>query len=342
MRIVIDAMGGDNAPQAPVQGAIEAVKKYGCDITLVGDSAKIEPLLEGADRSKITVVHTSEVISNEEKATTAIRGKKDSSMSVALKLVADGEGDAIVSAGSTGALLTGATFIVKRIKGVQRGALGAVLPTKGKNGVMLLDSGANAECTPEYLLQFAFLGSLYMNKVEGVEKPRVALLNNGTEDGKGDPLRKEAFELLKAASDEGRINFVGNMEGRDILSGEAEVLVCDGFSGNIALKTTEGTAMFIMRELKHILYKNILTKIAALLIKPGLYALKDKMDYNKVGGAPFLGISKSVIKAHGSSNAESYCSAIRQAINFAGCGYIDAVKENLEYMTVKKAEKTEE
>ena len=342
MRIVIDAMGGDNAPNAPVKGALEAIKRYGCEITLVGDSAKIEPLLEGADKSKITVVHTSEVISNEEKATTAIRGKKDSSMSVALKLVADGEGDAIVSAGSTGALLTGATFIVKRIKGVQRGALGAVIPTKGKNGVMLLDSGANAECSAEYLLQFAFLGSLYMEKVEGVKNPRVVLLNNGTEDGKGDPLRKEAFDLLTAAANDGRINFVGNMEGRDILSGDADVLVCDGFTGNIALKTTEGTAMFIMRELKHILYRNIVTKIAALLVKPGLYALKDKMDYNKVGGAPFLGISKPVIKAHGSSNAESYCSAIKQAINFAGCGYIDAIKENLEYMTVKKADKTEE
>ena len=336
MKIVIDAMGGDHAPKAPVLGALEASQRFGCDIVLVGDSAQIEPLLEGKNREKITVVHTSEVITNEEKATTAIRGKKDSSMSVALKMVADGEGDAVVSAGSTGALLTGATFIVKRIKGVQRGALGAVLPTKGKNGVMLLDSGANAECTAEYLLQFAFMGSLYMEKVEGVSCPRVAMLNNGTEEGKGDPLRKEAFELLKQAAEEGRINFIGNMEGRDILSGDADVLVCDGFSGNVALKTVEGTAMFVMREIKHILYKNVVSKIAALLVKPGLYALKDKMDYNKVGGAPFLGISKPVIKAHGSSNEESYCSAIKQAINFAQGGYIDAVKENIEHMTVKK------
>ena len=337
MRIAIDAMGGDLAPKAPVLGALAASEKFGCDIVLVGDSAQIEPLLEGKDRSRITVVHTTEVISNDEKATSAVRSKKDSSMSVALKLVADGEADAVVSAGSTGALLTGATFIVKRIKGIQRGALGTVLPTKGENGVMLLDCGANAECTPEYLLQFGFLGSFYMNKVEGIERPRVALLNNGTEDGKGDPLRKEAFELLRQASDEGRINFVGNMEGRDILSGEADVLVCDGFSGNIALKSVEGTAMFVMREVKHVLYKNIISKIAALLIKPGLYALKDKMDYNKVGGAPFLGISKPVIKAHGSSNEESYCSAIKQAIAFVDGGFIQAVCENIEYMTVKKA-----
>ncbi|MBO5973363.1 MAG: phosphate acyltransferase PlsX, partial [Clostridia bacterium] len=308
----------------------------GCEVVLVGDSAQIEPLLEGKDRSRVSIVHTTEVITNEEKATSAVRAKKDSSMSVALKLVADGEADAVVSAGSTGALLTGATFIVKRIKGIQRGALGTVLPTKGQNGVMLLDCGANAECTAEYLLQFGFLGSLYMNKVEGVQCPRVALLNNGTEEGKGDPLRKEAFELLKQASDEGRINFVGNVEGRDILSGDCDVLVCDGFSGTIALKSVEGSAMFVMRELKHVLYKNILSKIAALLVKPGLFALKDKMDYNKVGGAPFLGISGPVIKAHGSSNEESYCSAIGQAIRFVEGGFIKAVCENIEYMSVKK------
>ena len=336
MKRAIDVMGGDLAPKAPVLGALAAADRFGCEVVLVGDSAQIEPLLEGKDRSRVTVVHTTEVISNDEKATSAVRAKKDSSMSVALKLVADGEADAVVSAGSTGALLTGATFIVKRIKGIQRGALGTVLPTRGKNGVMLLDCGANAECTPEYLLQFGFLGSFYMNKVEGIECPRVALLNNGTEDGKGDPLRKEAFELLRQASDEGRINFVGNMEGRDILSGEADVLVCDGFSGNIALKSVEGTAMFVMREVKHVLYKNIISKVAALLIKPGLYALKDKMDYNKVGGAPFLGISKPVIKAHGSSNEESYCSAIKQSIAFVDGGFIQAVCENIGYMTVKK------
>ena len=336
MKIAIDVMGGDLAPKAPVLGALAAAEKFGCEVVLVGDSAQIEPLLEGKDRSRVSIVHTTEVISNEEKATSAVRAKKDSSMSVALKLVADGEADAVVSAGSTGALLTGATFIVKRIKGIQRGALGTVLPTKGQNGVMLLDCGANAECTPEYLLQFGFLGSLYMNKVEGVQCPRVALLNNGTEEGKGDPLRKEAFELLKQASDEGRINFVGNVEGRDILSGDCDVLVCDGFSGNIALKSVEGTAMFVMRELKHVLYKNILSKIAALLVKPGLFALKDKMDYNKVGGAPFLGISGPVIKAHGSSNEESYCSAIGQAIRFVEGGFIKAVCENIEYMSVKK------
>jgi glycerol-3-phosphate acyltransferase PlsX len=326
-------MGGDNAPQATVEGALKASELYGCEIILVGDEEKIRPLLNGSD--KVTVVHASQTVENEEKATSAFRTKKDSSMNVALSMLAEGKADAVVSAGSTGALLTGAIFTVKRIKGIKRGALASILPAKNRK-TMLLDSGANAECTPEYLLQFAFLGSIYMNKVLGVENPKVALLNNGTEDGKGAPLQKEAFKLLSEVSEEGRINFIGNLEGRDILEGKADVLVCDGFSGNVALKTIEGTAMFVMSNLKEAFMKNTLSKLSALMAKNSLRSLKSKLDYKKVGGAPFLGISKPVIKAHGSSNGEAICAAIGQAISFAESGFIEAVNENLEYMTQKR------
>ena len=337
MRIVIDAMGGDNAPQAPVRGAVAASLKYGCEIILVGDSEKIKPLLaEGDNGGKISVVHASESIENDEKATAAVRGKKDSSMSVALSLLAEGKADAAVSAGSTGALLTGATFIVKRIKGVRRAAIATVMPNAQGGKSMLLDSGANSECTPEFLLQFALLGSLYMEKICGVNNPRVAILNNGTEDKKGAPLQKETFPLLKSASDRGFINFIGNKEGRDILSGTADVLVCDGYSGNIALKTIEGTASFIMKELKAAFKKNMVTKLSALAAKKSIYELRDTLDYKKVGGAPFLGISKPVIKAHGSSDADAFCAAVNQAIIFSESGYIKAVSDNIESMSDKK------
>ncbi len=340
MRIAIDAMGGDNAPQAPVEGALKAVSEYGCEVTLVGDEAKIKELLsgrEGAD--KITVVHASETIENDEKATAAVRGKKDSSMSVMLTLLAEGKADAAVSAGSTGALLTGATFIVKRIKGVRRAAIGTVMPNAEGGRTMLLDSGANAECTPEFLLQFAILGSLYMEKVCGISSPRVALLNNGTEDKKGAPLQKESFGLLKEAGERNIINFIGNKEGRDILAGTADVLVCDGFSGNIALKTVEGTASFIMKLLKEAFKKNTVTKLSALAAKKSIYELRDKLDYKKVGGAPFLGISKPVVKAHGSSDADAFCAAVRQALVFSESGYIKAVSENIESIAEKNDEK---
>ncbi|MBQ7624090.1 MAG: phosphate acyltransferase PlsX [Clostridia bacterium] len=337
MRIAIDAMGGDNAPQAAAEGALLAVSEYGCEITLVGDEERIKPLLEGKDNAeKITLVHASETIENDEKATAAVRGKKDSSMSVALTLLAEGKADAAVSAGSTGALLSGATFIVKRIKGVRRAAIATVMPNLSGGKTMLLDSGANSECTPEFLLQFALLGSLYMEKICGVSSPRVALLNNGTEEKKGAPLQKESFELLKSAGARNMINFIGNKEGRDIFAGDADVLVCDGFSGNIALKTIEGTAAFIMKELKAAFMKNPMTKISALAAKKSLSSLKNTLDYNKVGGAPFLGISKPVIKAHGSSDAEAFCAAVGQAIVFSESGYIRAVSENIDSIAEKK------
>jgi len=212
--------------------------------------------------------------------------------------------------------------------------LGAPVPQKTGGFALLLDSGANAECTPEYLLQFAFMGSLYMKTQAGIERPRVALINNGTEAGKGDPLRHETYDLLTAAHNEGRINFIGNMEGRDVLAGAADVLICDGFTGNVMMKTIEGTAGFIMKELKTIMYANLPSKLAALVLKPGLTRLKNMMDYKNIGGAPLLGISKPVIKAHGSSDARAICSACEQAMLYAHGGFIAQVEQNMEYMTV--------
>ena len=336
MRIILDAMGGDHAPQAAVEGAVQAAEKYGCQILLVGKQEEIDPILAGRCPDKITVRHASEVITMEDKYSTAFRQKKDSSMTVSLNMLNSKEGDVVISAGSTGALLTGATLLNKRIKGIRRAALGAPVPQKTGGFALLMDSGANAECTPEFLLQFAYMGSLYMKTQAGIEQPRVALINNGTEEGKGDTLRHEAYDLLKKAHQEGRINFIGNMEGRNVLAGEADVLVCDGFTGNVLMKTIEGTAGFIMKELKSILYANLPSKLAALVLKPGLTKLKNMMDYKTIGGAPLLGVSKPVIKAHGSSDARAFCSACEQAMLFAHGGFIGQVEDNIAYMTVGK------
>ena len=336
MKIILDAMGGDNAPQASVEGAVLAAQQYGCNIILVGRQEELEPALAGRCRDRITVHHASEVITMEDKYSTAFRAKKDSSMTVGLELLNRGEGDVLISAGSTGALLTGATLLTKRIRGIRRAALGAPIPQRTGGYALLLDSGANAECTPEFLLQFAFMGSLYMQTQQGIERPRVALINNGTEEGKGDTLRHEAYDLLKKACGEGRINFIGNLEGREVLSGAADVLICDGFTGNVMMKTIEGTAGFIMKELKNVLYANLPSKLAGLVLKPGLARLKERMDYKSIGGAPLLGISRPVIKAHGSSDARAFCSACEQAILFTHSGFISQVEQNLAYMTIPK------
>lgn len=334
MKIILDAMGGDNAPQAPVEGAVLAAERYGCDIFLTGDETRLSALLQGRGAGHITIVPTTEVISMEDKPSTAIRQKKDSSMSVGLRMLAEGQADAMISAGSTGALLTGATLVTKRIKGVRRAALGTLVPQQNGGKAILMDCGANAECTPEYLVQFALMGYLYMKCQQGVERPRVALVNNGAEEGKGDPLRQETYRLLQQAHAEGRICFVGNLEGRDIFSGSAEVLVCDGFTGNVLLKTVEGTAGFLLRELKEIFYANGLSKLAALALKPGLKRLRGKLDYKSVGGAPLFGISKPVIKAHGSSDARAIRSAIRQAMEAVDSGLVDAIAANIDAMRV--------
>ena len=337
MRIIIDAMGGDNAPEEIVKGAVRAKRELGVDVTLVGIEERVRECLAAEGCNDIDVVNATEVVTMEDDPSTAIRRKKDSSMAVALNLLRDGAGDAVVSAGSTGALLTGATLTVKRIRGIRRAALAPVLPA-GEHGVMLIDCGANVECTAEYLLQFAFMGSFYARKLMGCEAPRVGLLNVGTEDTKGGTLQHQAFALLKKAGDEGRINFVGNVEGTDVFAGKAEVVVTDGFTGNVLLKTTEGVIKFMMGALKGVFYKSTVNKLAAAVLKGDLKEMKKSMDVNEVGGTALIGISKPVVKAHGSSNAASIFAAVRQAIAFAGSGLISDINANIEYMKIKGEE----
>ena len=334
MRIIIDAMGGDNAPGEIVKGAVRAKRELDVDVTLVGVEDKVKACLEAEGCTDIDVVNATEVVTMEDDPSTATRRKKDSSMAVALNLLKDGAGDAVVSAGSTGALLTGATLTVKRIRGIRRAALAPVLPA-GEHGVMLIDCGANVECTAEYLLQFAFMGSFYAKKLMGCEAPRVGLLNVGTEDTKGGELQHQAFALLKKAGEEGRINFIGNVEGTDVFAGKAEVVVTDGFTGNVLLKTTEGVIKFMMGALKGVFYKNTVNKLAAAVLKSDLKEMKKSMDVNEVGGTALIGISKPVIKAHGSSNAASLFAAVRQAVAFVDSGLIGDINDNIEYMKIK-------
>lgn len=336
MKIIFDAMGGDNAPAAPVEGALRAKDELGAEIVLVGRSEEITALL-GDRAGDAEIVDAREIITMEDDPSTACRRKKDASMTVALRMLAEGNGDAVVSAGSTGALLTGATLIVKRIPGIRRAALAPVLPA-GEHGVMLIDCGANAECTPEYLLQFAFMGSFYAGKMMGCENPRVGLVNNGTEDTKGDALRRETFALLKKAADEGKINFIGNIEGTDVFSGKAEVAVTDGFTGNILLKTTEGVIKYMMKSLKGVFYRSTFNKLAAAVLKKDLGIMKKSMDVNEVGGTALIGISKPVIKAHGSSDAACIFAAARQAVQFAESGMIGLILENIDSMRISAAE----
>lgn len=334
MKIIIDAMGGDNAPAAVVKGAVRAKKELGVDIVLVGKVEEVKACLENEGCNDIEVVDAREVVTMEDDPSTATRRKKDSSMTVALNMLRDGAGDAVVSAGSTGALLTGATLIVKRIKGIRRAAMAPVLPA-GEHGIMLIDCGANVDCTPEYLLQFAFMGSFYAKKIMGCENPRVGLLNVGTEDTKGGDLQHETFALLKQAHDEGRINFVGNIEGAGVFADAADVVVTDGFTGNVLLKATEGCIKFMMTQLKGVFYKSTVNKLAAAVLKSDLAAMKKSMDVNEVGGTAFVGISKPVIKAHGSSDDKSIFAAIRQAVKFVDSGIIADINENIEYMKLK-------
>ncbi len=337
MKIIIDAMGGDHAPQAIVQGAVDAQREFGIDIVLVGREAEVNaclaPLGAQAD-PHIRVVNADEVIDMHDDPATAVRRKKNSSMSVALELLRSGEGDAAISAGSTGALLTGATLLVRRIRGIRRAAMAPVLPNGGK-GVVLIDCGANVECTPEYLLQFGYMGSFYSQKILGCENPRVGLLNNGSEDTKGTLLCKESYALLQEASEAGRLNFIGNVEGTDVFSGKVDVIVTDGYSGNILLKTVEGTAKFMMKNVKQILMKSPKTKIGALLLKSDLQGLKKMMDVSEVGGTAFIGITRPVIKAHGSSNARAVRSAVQQAIRFVNANVTEDIEKNIDYMKLR-------
>ena len=317
MKIIVDAMGGDNAPQAVVRGALDARKTLGVDIILVGRAADILRCVEECGEKNlpkgVELRDASEVVEICDDPATAFKVKKDSSLTVGLNLLKEGQGDAFVSAGSTGALLAGATLVVKRIRGLRRAAMGPVIPVFGGRAV-LCDCGANAECTPEYLLQFAYLGSFYAKRVLGVENPRVGLLNIGAEETKGDTLRLETHALLKAAGEAGRINYIGSIEGNDAMMGEADVIVADGFTGNVFLKSMEGAAKFMFKELKKVFYSSAKTKIGAMLIKNDLASMKKLLDPSEVGGTAFLGISKPVIKAHGSSDALAFRNAVRQAM----------------------------
>ena len=316
MRILIDAMGGDHAPDAIVRGAIDAAKEFDVQIVLVGRGETILKSLGnlGLDTlpKGVEVANADDVVDMHDDPATVIRARKDSSMVVGLRMLAEGQGDAFISAGSTGALLSAATLVVKRVKGIRRAALCPEIPNDNKT--LLIDCGANAECTPEFLLQFAFLGTVYAKKVQGKANPTVGLLNIGTEDSKGTALQKETYGLLQKAHEMGLICFAGNVEARDVPLGAVDVVVADGFSGNILLKSIEGTAAFLGGLMKDMFKKNLLTKVAALLCKDGIAAFKKRMDYREVGGTMLLGITRPVVKAHGSSDARAIRSAVKQAM----------------------------
>ena len=338
MKIIVDAMGGDNAPLEIVKGALAGQKHWGVDIALTGDESAIRDALaqcgQGELPQGVEIVPTSQTVDMCDDPATVFRRKKDTSMGVGLTMLREGKADALVSAGSTGALLTGATLITKRIHGIRRAAMAPVIPTTTGQAV-LIDCGANAECTPEYLVQFAYLGSFYAQQVLGLERPRVGLLNIGAEDSKGTDLQKQTLARLKEADAAGHLHFIGNIEAKEAIKGGCDVIVTDGFSGNILLKTMEGVGSFAGHALGDIFRKNLLTKLAAAMVMPGLRAFKAQLDPNKVGGTAFIGISRPVIKAHGSSNAEAIDNAIGQARQVAESGIIGQIQENVHLMQVQ-------
>ena len=341
MKIILDAMGGDHAPEAPVLGAVEAAKLYGVETVLVGRSREILEVLNKngiSDLPKgLEIRGAEDVVDMHDDPARVIHKRKDSSMVVGLNMLAKGEGDAFVSAGSTGALLTGATLIVKRVKGIRRAAMGPAMPNKLGGKTVICDCGANAECTAEFLLQFGLVGSAYARKQFGVESPKVGLLNIGTEDSKGTPLQKEAYALLADAHEKGLLNFVGNVEARDVPLGAVDVVVCDGFSGNVLLKSIEGTAMFMGSLMKHKIFKrSALSKVGYLFCKPGVDEVMGMLDYRTIGGTQFLGIKKPVVKAHGSSDALAFRNALKQAADAAGNDFTPELEAALKKLTELK------
>ncbi len=329
MVIAVDAFGGDNAPLEIIKGARAAADEYGVKICLVGKTEVIEKC---ASDNKISldgmeIVDAPDVFSMHDEPTSLLRANKNTSMAVAFQLVADGKADAFLSAGSTGAVVVGGTFIIKRIKGIKRVALGSMIPGVNKSYLMM-DIGANADCRPEMLAQFGLMASVYLQEVEGINNPQIGLLNIGTEDTKGDELRLETYALLKQAP----INFIGNVESREIPLGVCDAVITDGFTGNIALKLIEGVTLSFFKLLKGVFYKNIITKLAALTMKKGLSEVKGKADYSEVGGAPLLGCLKPVIKAHGSSDAKAIKNAIGQAVTYTKNNVIEKITAGLEKM----------
>lgn len=339
MKIIVDAMGGDNAPLEIVKGALQGRARWGVDIVLTGDAAQILRALEECGEKTVPqgveIANATQTVEMCDDPATVFRHKKDTSMGVGLTMLRDGKADALVSAGSTGALLTGATLITKRVRGIRRAAMAPVIPTTTGRAV-LIDCGANAECTPEYLVQFAYLGNFYAKRVLGIGTPRVGLLNIGAEDSKGTDLQKQTLVRLREADAAGHLHFIGNIEAKEAIKGGCDVIVTDGFSGNILLKTMEGMGSFAGSALKGMFKKNLLTKLAALAVMPGLRDFKAQLDPNKVGGTAFIGISKPVIKAHGASNAEAIENAVGQAKQFAQSGLVADIEANIDLMRVEK------
>ena len=332
MKIIVDAMGGDNAPMAPVEASVRAVKELDVEIVLVGKKEIVEKELSAYDypNDKISIANADEVITNHEEPAKAVRSKKNASVVVAANMLKKGEGDAMLSMGNTGALLASGLLIVGRIKGILRPALATLLPS-AKGPKMLIDAGANTNCKPENLVQFGIMGSIYMKNVLGIESPTVGLMSNGEEEGKGDELTKETFPLLKKAP----INFIGNIEGRDVMEGTADVITCDGFVGNVILKTVEGMGHVVSTKVKNIFMKNLFTKLGAIFVMGGLNEFKQSMDYREYGGAPLLGTIRPVIKGHGSSDGKAVFSAIRQAKKFVETNLIEEIVNNINCMEEK-------
>lgn len=326
MRIAIDAMGGDHAPVETVKGAIEALKEVQGTMVLIGNEEAINAELKKYtyDAKRVEIIHTSQVVENEDKPVIAIKRKKDASMVVGLEKVRTGEIDVLISAGNTGALLAGGLLRVGRIKGVDRPALTTVFPTF-KGMFVMADVGANAECKARNIYEFGIMGSIYARDVLGIDNPKVGLINIGSEEGKGTPVVNEAYGLLK----ESNLNFIGNVEARDIPEKKADVLVCDGFTGNIILKLTEGVASSFMGELKKIFMSNLITKFAAGMIKGKFKDLKTKMDYTEYGGAPLLGVKAPIVKAHGSSNAKAFKNAIKYAEKYVSNNIIEKISSEV-------------
>ncbi|MBR5534795.1 MAG: phosphate acyltransferase PlsX [Ruminiclostridium sp.] len=335
MKIILDAMGGDHAPLAPVDGAIQAVEKLGVEMILTGSTEAIQSALAELGRKElpqgITHIPTTQVITNDDNPARAFRDKKDSSMTVGLQMLKDGEADAFVSAGSTGALLSAATLMVKRIRGIRRAAMCPVVPTQ-EGGFVLIDCGATAECTPEYLMQYAYMGNFYAKRTLGLENPRVGLLNNGVEESKGLGLQQETYKLLQKAHDEGRLNFIGNVEGREAILGGVDVLVTDGFTGNIFMKTYEGGLIMFANFMKTMFKSSLASKLGFMTVKDHVASFKKVFSPDEIGGTALVGISKPVIKAHGSSNAYAIYNAICRAKEMAESGLIDDITANVEHM----------
>ena len=340
MKILIDAMGGDHAPLAPVTGALEAASKWNVPVVLVGRENEILAAAKEAGYEAlpagVEIRHADDVVDMHDDPARVIQRKKNSSMVVGLKMLSDGEGDAFISAGSTGALLSGATLVVKRVKGIRRAAMAPAFPNKAGGRTIICDCGANAECTPEFLLQFAIVGSLHARKSLGIQNPRVGLLNIGTEDSKGTALQLATYPMLADAHEKGLINFIGNVEARQVPLGEVDVVVCDGFSGNVLLKSIEGTAMFLGSTISAMFQKSIVSKLAAALVMKDIKAFKKLLDYREIGGTQFVGIKKPVIKAHGSSDARAFYNAVRQAVDAANNNTAEELEIALKQISTAK------